>query len=1254
MKSLKYAILLLMLVKMSFTTVQSQVDTVFWFAAPWVTPDHDNNVQLAFRISTFGAPANVRIQLPSGTYDTTFLVPANSLASIPLDHIVDDLESKPADAVLTSGIKITSDNMMTVVYDFISDLVTITPGNPNNPETYSLKGQNGMGTEFVVPFQTLWDNRDLNTDRNGDGFVTDPRQFFSVVATEDNTTIWITPNCDVVGHPADITYSVVLPVAGNVYTCENVVMTTSNPGSSLSGSIVVSDKPVSVTMNDDSVNPSGGGGCFDLMGDQIVPTDVIGNEYIVNIGGLNAGSDESIFIIPAENFTTVTVTDAGTSTQLMNQGETWQYSITDPLTHIIADKPVYLIHMSGYGCELGIAILPPLNCAGSDEVSFPRNNNQAFSLNLLCEAGDEVGFALAAGGGGTGTINPALFTPVPGTGGAWVGTQIDFTNAEIVSGFQNTLTNSMGYFSMGVINGGATSGCLYHYMSSFHRKVITDAGNDTTVCNGEPVVNLNGSVIGGTTTGEWTVLDGTGTLNNPTNLITTYDPSPGDYGQGFVTFVLSSTGNCEPIRDTMQVTYIQSPVTDAGLDDSYCKNNVGVVPINGSVQFATGASWSGGNGGAFGNPGSLSTTYTPSPADIAQDSTILYLTSAGSLFACPDDQDTIVIFYTEAPNVTAGASLVLCSSETIINLNGSVTGATTSGTWTTTGFGGFTPSADNPVTDYNISSADVSAGTIYITLTSTGNGGCLPEKDSIQVTFLDEPVVTVTANDSVCSNLSLLDLTGTVSLGFTTNWTTSGFGSVVAPASLTTQYNITAVDTAQGYVDVYLASDPGICPSVVDSMRIFFIDPPNANAGLDQDHCDNQIIQLNGSVTGVNTAGSWATMGTGSFSPSSNQVVTNYIPSPGDLGNGSVTLILSSTSVFGCPPDNDILVVTFKDSPVANFSATEECEGNNTTFTDQSTTTDGTINSWQWDFGDLGTSIAQDPIHMYPGDNSYTAILIAGGSNGCYDTISVNVDVNPVPLAEFSPTMACEGTPVDFTDLSFLDPGTITTWLYDFGSGTSSDANPTYTFTTTGAQAVTLTVTSDEGCTDDTTMILTVTPAPVADFSFTPNPALVLEEVYFTDLSTGNQIGFWDWEFGDSQGSNVQNPSHNYSEGGDYEITLYVTDALGCEDSTSKVITIALPPVLPTGFTPTGDGQNDVFWIRGGPFKAVTFNIYNKWGELIFTSSEDDFITSWEDLGWDGMYNGEPAPQGVYTWTFVVQMANDATIKDSGDVTLIR
>lgn len=1245
MKLIKYTFLLLVVMNLSASKVNAQIDTLFWFAAPWVTPDHDGNTQMAFRISTFNNPANVRIQMPALTYDTTFFVPANSLANVPVSHLVNDIESKPADAILTSGIKITSDELITVVYDFISDLITITPGTPNNPETYSLKGQNGMGTEFITPFQTLWNNRDLTIDRNGDGIVTDPRQFFSVVATEDNTTIYIKPNCNVVGHPADITYSVFLPLAGNVYTCENVVMTTSNAGSSLSGSIVYSDKPVSVVVNDDSVNPSGGGGCFDLMGDQIVPTDVIGLDYIVNKGFLNAGSNESIFIIPAENFTTVVVDDGVATTQMMNQGETWQYSIDQLLTSVRADKPVYVVHMSGYGCELGFAILPPLNCAGSDEVSLSRNNAQQFLLNILCESGDEGSFTITPG---PGTIPPGVFNPVPGLPG-WVGTQIDYPVGDIAPGNQYTITNSSGFFSLGVINGGPTTGCLYHYLSSFHRKVITDAGNDTTLCNGEPFIALNGSVTGGTITGIWEVLDGTGTLNNPTNLVTTYDPSPSDYAQGYLTFVLASTGNCEPITDTMLVTFIQSPQVTAGSDDSYCKNNIGAVPISGTLQFATGATWTGGSGGSFGNPGSLNTTYTPSPADIAQDSVVLYLTSSGSLFSCPDDEDTVVIYFTEAPSVIAGPDLVLCSNTNTINLNGLVSGATTTGIWTTTGSGAFSPTASNPTTNYLVSSNDTLVGSLVLTLTSTNNGSCLAEKDSVQVTFLAAPVVQITSADSICSNASLLDLDGIISFGYTPTWSTTGFGTIVSPGSISTQYNITPVDTAAGYVDIFLSSNAGICPVLEDSLRVWFIDPPSVYAGPDQQFCNNELVPLNGTISGIDTTGSWTSFGTGTFSPSNNFVDAIYSPSALDVSNGSVTLTLSSASVFGCAPVSDNIVITFMDSPTANFSSTVECAGNNTNFTDLSTTTSGTITGWQWDFGNGGgVSTVQNPLFAYGYADTFNVELIVIGSNTCADTITLDVVVNPNPVAQFSPSVGCENTPITFSNLSTISSGSIASYLYDFGGGnTSTLPNPTHTFTSAGSIPVTLTVTSFLGCTDDTTVSLTINPEPVAAFTYQPNPAMVLENVNFYDQSVGNQLNQWYWEFGDGEANNVQNPIHNYNAGGDFEIMLVVTDINGCTDTVLQEINIALPPVLPTGFTPNNDGENDVFLIRGGPFNEVDFKVYNNWGELVFSTTD-------ANEGWDGTHKGEPAPLGVYTWTFVVTLANDRVVKESGDVTLIR
>lgn len=267
-----------------YKNTSSQIDTVFWFAAPWVTPDHTWKEPVQFHISSFGNPTTVRIRQPAmGTwYDTTFTMPANSIVNVtywkgalagPTTMGFDSLECRPANTVLRKGFKISSDNPITVVYDVVTRAPTF-----YNPETFSLKGQNGLGTEFVVPMQTLWNNRTLTGDLNGDALITQPKSQVNIVATDYNTVVWITPKCNVVGHPANVTYSVMLPNPGDVYTIENVTQTENVLGNNLGGTIIVSNKNIAVTIADDSVNPSGGGGCFDLMGDQIVPVDVVGKE----------------------------------------------------------------------------------------------------------------------------------------------------------------------------------------------------------------------------------------------------------------------------------------------------------------------------------------------------------------------------------------------------------------------------------------------------------------------------------------------------------------------------------------------------------------------------------------------------------------------------------------------------------------------------------------------------------------------------------------------------------------------------------------------------------------------------------------------------------------------------------------------------------------------------------------------------------------------------------------------------------------
>ncbi len=1230
MKANKILILLIAFLS-SVQVATSQIDSIFWFAAPWVTPSHANNVPVMFRISTFNKATTVTISQPAGSYTNTVVVPPNSLQSIDLSSIINTLESKPADTPLDYGIKIEADTLVTVVYEILT--------TANNPETYSLKGGNGIGTEFVTPFQTRWPNWNMG------GSNTEPKQMFCVVATEDNTTVWITPRTDVVGHPAGVTYSITLN-EGQTYTAENIHQDVDQPGKSLSGSIVTSDKPISVTISDDSVEGTPRT-CKDLMGDQIVPVEVIGNEYIVNKGSMYSNVQEGVFIVATENFTEVNITDiVGTTTHYLNRGDTWYFIIDENLSYIQSNKAVYVLQATGFGCELGSAILPPINCAGSGQVSFTRTNSQGFFLNLLCPTSAIGNFQL----NGSATLVPAsAFSVVPGTGGAWSGCQIDFSSTGTIPvGSVNFLENTSDFFAMGVINGGQTTGTYYHYMSSFLRRTLIDAGKDTTLCNGEPSIALSGNIKGATNTGEWSVVNGTGTFLNATDLNTSYTPTSSDYAQGELVFVLSSTGSCNPVTDTIRVDFIQSPIVSADVDQTYCKNNIPSIIISGSVQFATTANWTNdGNGGVFGNPNDLTTTYTPSPAELSADSVALFLTSAGSMYACGSDQDTVIIHFTPSPNVDAGPDIFICSDETQVNLSASITGATTTGEWTTTGSGSFSPSQNDLTTNYLLSPSDISGGDFQIVLTSNNNQNCLAETDTINVHITAQPSLDITTLDSICSTSPVISLDGVISSGFGSEWTTSGFGNITNPNSLNTTYNVSPVDTATGYVDFYLTTT-GVCAGRVDSIRVQFVKAPIVDAGANQQLCENAAVQLSGNINSPSPSGVWSSLGTGSFVPGNAFLSTVYIPSAGDVLNGGVTLVLESTNNYGCPADKDTMLITFKEVPTADFSVSAICQGENAAFTDQSIFPSGSITGWEWNFDDGTSSSVGNPQHEYTNGGSYSVELIVTGNNNCTDTITQNLTVHYAPTPFFSNTVACEMNAIEFTDLSSIPAGSITDWNYDFyGFGNSTDQNPEFSFPIAGDYPVTLTTTSDFGCTSDTTINVSVIQSPTADFTMEPNPAVVNQDIDYTDLSSGTNIVGWYWDFGDGEASNVHEPTHSYSNGGTYTVFFKVTDENNCSDTISKLISVELLPVLPTGFTPNEDGENDVFIIRGGPFKSVDFKVYNNWGELIFKTTD-------ENEGWDGTYKGERAPLGVYSWTFVVEMGNGQIIKKSGDVTLIR
>lgn len=788
---------------------------------------------------------------------------------------------------------------------------------------------------------------------------------------------------------------------------------------------------------------------------------------------------------------------------------------------------------------------------------------------------------------------------------------------------------------------------------------VVDAGPDIFVCINNPNATLNGSVTGGATTGIWTS-NGTGTFN-PDNLTlnATYIPSTADTTAGSVILVLTSTnnGNCLAESDTVVITYTQPPVVDAGPDQTSCANNA--VQLNGVVTGGNGTGiWTTPNGTGVFNPSdtSLNATYTPSNADTLTGTIILIFTSTNN-GGCFADADTVLINVTPGPVVNAGPDQTVCANNGVTTLNGSVYNAT-GGIWSSNGTGIFSPNNTTLNATYTPSAADTTAGTVTIYLTSTGNGLCSAVTDSMIITITPAPKVDAGPDIYICQGSTTASLNGSVTGGATTGvWTTLGSGTFSPNnTALNGTYNLSNADTTAGIVTLILTStNNGNCMAESDTVVIHITSIPVTLAGNDTSVCANNAnIVLNGSVIGGSGTGVWTTSGTGSFTPDSITLNAGYQPSASDIASGSVILVLTATQA--CQPISDTIVITFTPAPVVNAGPDQTiCAG-------APVQLNGTVaiaTGGTWSSSGTGTFVPNNttlnatyipsPADTLAG--TVTITLTSTGNGNCFAVTDVMViTIQAKPNADFTHTPACLNGPIGFTDIS---TGSVSTWSWNFGNGTSNVQNPSNTYTATGTQTVTLIVATSAGCADTITRTVFVNPLPTATFS---SVSACPDSAAFTDLSTmnpGTLLG-WNWTFGDTNTSALQNPTHTYDSAGTYLVTLAVTSDSGCIAVYSDSVTVLdcddsqiNDPVLPSAFTPNGDGHNDFLLVKGGPFKLLELRIFNEWGNEIFRSTD-------QNIGWDGTFKSKAQPGGSYVWTIDVTTLDDRQIKNKGDVTLIR
>lgn len=329
------------------------------------------------------------------------------------------------------------------------------------------------------------------------------------------------------------------------------------------------------------------------------------------------------------------------------------------------------------------------------------------------------------------------------------------------------------------------------------------------------------------------------------------------------------------------------------------------------------------------------------------------------------------------------------------------------------------------------------------------------------------------------------------------------------------------------------------------------------------------------------------------------------------------------------------------------------CEGASTTMV--ATASNGAA-PYQY-FWQVTPGVVSDSYTVTPtAPTTYTVIAV----DVCSDSVQLSVDVDfytspAITLVPDNPA-GCSPLNVSYT-ANFGGTFVSTACVWDFGNGDGSTdcavANTVYT--TPGCYDVTITVTSPEGCTFDSTFndLACVYPDPVVDFTYNPtNPTTLQPEVNFVNLTIGGATFDWDFEGQDS--SSLEHPTYNFInfEGGEHIICLSVVSSQGCTGDTCKPITILDETLLyvPNAFTPDGDGVNDIFLpsVSGVRADGYEFYIFDRWGELIFQTTD-------KLKGWDGQVKGIQAKEDVYVWKMKAKMVTSEDVKEYyGHVTLLK
>jgi hypothetical protein len=758
---------------------------------------------------------------------------------------------------------------------------------------------------------------------------------------------------------------------------------------------------------------------------------------------------------------------------------------------------------------------------------------------------------------------------------------------------------------------------------TFAPSPIMEIGPDRTLCVGEDlVINLTeGADVANVDTSSYAwASTGNGFFNSVNSLSPTYSPSADDIAAGSVTIsliadALSPCGGT--IQDDFVFTIMAEPTVAAGPDITMCETGGDLSIAAEDVTNYSSFKWtnvSGTTGSQIVNDTSLTPTFIPGLADIANGTATLRLTASPIAPCATPVTDDVIVTIAPQPVVTIGDPAIpvvestVCESEDFIFLAGvaSVTNET-SFTWSSDG-GGVFANANTLTPTFTPSPAEIVAGEAIISLTAQPIAPCAdPVADTMRLIIQLLPEVVAGNNAVLCeSDTDYQTLTASVSRQSAMKWTSSGDGTFDNDTVINTIYTPSTDDINLGFVTLTLTATP-IAPcdagtTVSDTITLTFSAPSSVSilrgdinsdgveeyatefcASSDYTFTDDQIIDSQADTY------AWTTSGDGTFSAPDEKAPT-YTPGTFDRSSGSVTLTLTVADAAGCTTDADSVTLTVVPEPVLDLStsATSVCYGSQV----QLTAIAGHYDTINWQItGGTGVIVSggntTTPVYE-PALDSDTVVLEATltGQNPCTESVteSITIQVTPNPEITAFPvdTEICFDQEFPITGVTTTGVESSIEWTTD-GDGTfdnTSILTPRYYPSTNdiGAGSVTLTMraVADSPCNstvDDTaSFVVTLTPAPTITMADTDT---VCEDSNYLviDASVNNVVSYtWTAVGGDGTFQNSDTLSPTYLPGandlaaGSFTLTLTAQGNGVCpEVVATKEVTIIPTPVIELG-----------------------------------------------------------------------------------------